>query len=132
MNRDLFVFIAFCVFMLLVGIRLKQRFGEKKLQKEDTIAKNQRPKYARMDEDPEIKQKRKNRERRIRRFTLLQMVVLFVLIIFMIPALVRDILLISDIDIPNLFLRCIIFIFSIYIFVLSYLKVFGKKQESQE
>lgn len=132
MNRDLFIFIAFCVFMLLAGMRLKQRFGDKQRRNAEKIAKNQRSKIAKMSEDPEMRRKRENREKRIRRFTILQMIVLFGLILFMIPALVRDLLLVSDIDIPNIFLRCIIFIFSIYIFILSYVKVFGKHSKTQE
>lgn len=131
MNMDTFIFVGFCIFMLLVGMRLKQRFGEKRKKEEARINKNQRPKMANTDEPEAVREHRERRERRTRLFTIIQMIVLFGLMVFMIPALVRDLMAFSTIDKMNLFLRCFIFIFTIYIFILSYLKVFQKKKEEE-
>ncbi|MGL5681867.1 MAG: hypothetical protein ACRDDZ_02290 [Marinifilaceae bacterium] len=132
MDKDLFIFIAFCVFMFMAGMRLRQRFKERKQEASQNIQKNQRSKMARMPEDPEMMRKRINREKRIRRFTILQMVILFALMILMIPVLTRDIASLDTVNITDFVLRSLIFIFSIYIFVFSYIKVFGKKKEQAE
>lgn len=130
MSRDTFVLIAFCVFMLLAGMRLKQRFGNKKKAEEAAkINKNQRPKMAEEEEPPLVKEKRLGREKRVRLFTMIQLVVLFGLMVFMTPSLVKDFMLPGQVDALNLFLRCLIFVFTIYIFILGYLKVFGRKRE---
>ncbi len=133
MNWDIYIFIAFCVFMLLVGMRLKQRLsGGKKAKSVSGIRKNQRPKMAAnlAEEPPLVREKRIRREKRVRFFTIAQLVVLFGLMVFMLPALVKDFMLPEAINWPNFFLRCLIFIFTIYIFILGFLKVFGRgKQE---
>lgn len=132
MSRDTFILIAFCVFMLLVGMRLKQRFSKwKDAKTTERVNKNQRPKMAAAEEPPVVKAARERREKRVRFFTIAQMVLLFLLMIYMIPALVRDISLIGSVDISNLILRCLIFVCTIYIFILGYIKVFGKKKKEE-
>lgn len=127
---DTLIFIAFCVFALLVGMRIKQRFSAKKeTGGQERVNKNQRPKQTNAEEPPEIARRRKNRERRVRVFTIVQLVVLFGLMIFMMPALVTDILHPGHVDAMNMFLRCLIFIFTIYIFILGYIKVFRPKHK---
>lgn len=125
MNRDLFIFIAFCVFALLVGMRLKQRFGSKKTEDGTKVNKNQRPKTA--NEPPEVAEKRKRREKRVKIFVIVQLVVVFGLIVFMIPALTRDLMSFSTADAANVFLRCLIFVFAILVFITGFMKVFRKK-----
>ena len=46
MSKDTLIFVAFCVFAFLVGMRMKQRWSDwkKKKQPEERISKNQRPK----------------------------------------------------------------------------------------
>lgn len=124
MNRDLFIFIAFCVFALLVGMRLKQRFGSKKTDDGTKVSKNQRPKMA--NEPPEVVAKRKKREKRVRIFVIVQLVVVFGLIVFMIPALTKDLMSLSTVDPVNVFLRCLIFVVAILVFVTGYMKVFRR------
>ena len=79
------------------------------------------------DEPPEVRAKRERREKRVRFFTIAQLFVLGGLMIYMIPALVRDFMVPGRVDAMNMILRCLIFLFTIYIFILSYLKLFGKK-----
>ncbi|MDL2251305.1 hypothetical protein LJC12_00465 [Odoribacter sp. OttesenSCG-928-J03] len=133
MTQDSYILIAFCVFMLLLGMRLRNRFAlKKKGEPQERINKNQRPKMADSEEPPFVKEKRLKRERRVRRFTIVQLVVLFCLMIYMIPALVRDIAMPAGVDFSNLFLRSLIFLLTIYIFVVGYIKVFGKKHKAEQ
>lgn len=129
MSRDLYIFIAFCIFMLMVGMRLRKRWNsrQEKIGRRP-VRKNQRPKMAAAEEPDFVKERRLRRERRTRYFTIVLLVVLFGLLIFMIPALVRDLWVPDKTEFSNLFLRCLIFILTIYIFVLGYLKVFKKKK----
>lgn len=129
MSRDLYIFIAFCIFMLMAGMRLRKRWNsrQEKIGRRP-VRKNQRPKMAAAEEPAFVKERRLRRERRTRYFTIVLLVVLFGLLIFMIPALVRDLWVPDKTGFSNLFLRCLIFILTIYIFVLGYLKVFKKKK----
>ena len=128
MGRDFYILIAFCVFMFMLGVRLKRRWNNRKQKTAHTrINKNQRPKMAASDEPPLVRETRLRRERRTRYFTIILLFVLFGLMVFMIPALIRDLMQPEGLEISNLFLRCLIFVFTIYIFVLGYLKVFRKK-----
>lgn len=135
MSKDTLIFAAFCVFAFLVGLRLKQRWDtwKKGKQPEEKINKNQRPKAALADEEPEeVRVRRLRRESRVRFFTIAQLIVLGGLMIYMIPALVTDMMLPGRVEATNIILRCLIFVFTIYIFILGYLKVFrrGNKEET--
>lgn len=130
--RDTYIFIAFCVFMLLLGMRLKQRLSGRKKETQEKINKNQRPKVAASEEPQEVKDRRLRRERRTRYFTIAQLFVLLGLMVFMIPALVRDLTTPENSDAGNLILRCVIFAFTIYVFILGYLRAFGKKRKNNE
>lgn len=132
MDRDTLILVAFCIFALLLGMRLKQRLGAWKKQKNEVkMNKNQRPKMAHAEEPAEVRAKRLRREKRIRRFTIVQLLVLLGLMIYMVPALIKDFMVPGRVDVSNLFLRCLIFIFTIYIFILGYIKVFGRKQKEE-
>lgn len=130
MSRDTLILIAFCVFAFLLGIRIKQRFsGMKSKKNEVPLNKNQRPKRAQTEEPPEVRERRLRRERRVRFFTIAQLFVLAGLMIYMIPALIRDFMVPGRVDMMNIILRCLIFIFTIYIFILGYIKAFGRKNK---
>ncbi|MEG2227859.1 MAG: hypothetical protein RRY39_05095 [Odoribacter sp.] len=121
---------AFCVFAFLVGMRLKQRIsGWKKSKAEIKINKNQRSKIANAEESSEENKSLQRRKKRVRIFTIIQLFVLGGLMIYMIPALVKDFMLPGRVDAMNIFLRCLIFVFTIYIFILGYLKVFRQKDK---
>lgn len=131
MSKDTLIFVAFCVFAFLVGMRMKQRWSEwrKKKQPEVRVNKNQRPKSEHVDEPPEVKARRLRRESRVRFFTIAQLFVLAGLMFYMVPALVRDFMLPGRVDAMNIILRCLIFVFTIYIFILGYIKVFRRKNK---
>lgn len=132
--RDFFILLGFCVFTFLLGMRLKQRLAKKKPNGgQIRIRKNQRPKMAACGEEPPlVKERRLRRERRTRYFTVVLLFVLFGLMIFMIPALVADLSMPERIRLPHFFLRCFIFVFTIYIFVLGYLKVTKRKEGGKQ
>ncbi|MDR1756771.1 MAG: hypothetical protein LBR65_07445 [Culturomica sp.] len=133
MNRDSYIFIAFCVFMLLVGMRWRQRWKEARKKKTEAgVPKNQRPKVAAAGEPEEVRVRRLRREKRVRLFTIVQLVVLFGLLVFMIPALVKDIADPGGIVWQNFVLRALIFLFAIYVFTIGYIKIFRKKSEDRE
>lgn len=115
MSKDTLIFVAFCVFAFLVGMRMKQRWSDwkKKKQPEERISKNQRPKAVPADEPPEVKARRLRREGRVRFFTIAQLFLLGGLMFYMVPALVRDFMLPGRVDATNIILRCLIFVFTI-------------------
>lgn len=131
MNWDIYIFIAFCVFMLMVGMRIRQRWNNRNKTPERKVNKNQRPKMAASGEPPEVKARRIRREKRVRFFTIAQLFVLFALMVYMAPSLVRDLMLPQGMDVPNFFLRCLIFVFTIYIFILGYWKAFKRKKKEE-
>ncbi len=132
--REFFILIGFCVFTFLLGMRLKQRLAKKKPEgRQIRIHKNQRPKMAACGEEPPlVRERRLRRERRTHVFTVVLLFVLFGLMIFMIPALVTDLSMPDRIRYPHFFLRCFIFVFTIYIFVLGYVKVSRRIKERRE
>lgn len=132
--RELLIVIGFCVFTFLLGMRLRQRWGKKKQSEpEIRIRKNQRSKMAAMEEEPPlVREKRLRRERRTYYFTVVLLFVLFGLMMFMIPALTADMSIPERMKDPNFFLRCFIFVFTIYVFILGYLKIVRRKREGRK
>lgn len=129
MSRETYILIAFCVFAFLVGIRLKNRFSKKRgAAQQPQIQKNQRPKQAR-GELPQTAPARRDRSKTIRLFTILMMVMVLLLIFGMLPTLIRDIQRPGDVDFSNLFLRVLIFIFAILVFISSYIKLAGQRKK---
>lgn len=127
---DTVIFIAFCVFLFLVGYRLRQRFRKVRIS-EDTLLQKSRPSLE--QEEPEIvRERRCGREERTRRFTIAMLCVLFLLMAFMIPMLVRDVQRFEQIDKMNFIMRVVIFLFTLYVFVLGYLKIFSKRKPPED
>ena len=127
---DTVIFIAFCVFLFLVGYRLRQRFRKVRLS-EDTLLQKSRPSLE--QEEPEIvRERRRGREERTRRFTIAMLCVLFLLMAFMIPMLMRDVQRFGQIDKMNFIMRIVIFLFTLYVFVLGYLKIFSKRKPPED
>ncbi len=123
---DTVIFIAFCVFLFLVGYRLRQRFQKARIS-EDTLLQKSRRSLEQEEGEPEIvRERRRRREERTRRFTIAMLCVLFLLMAFMIPMLVRDVQRFGQIDKMNFIMRVVIFLFTLYVFVLGYLKIFSK------
>ncbi len=78
-------------------------------------------------EIPEEHKERPGKAKTKRVFTWIVVLVLFVMVLYMIPALVRDLMLVNEINSPTLFLRIIIVVFALYTLISGYLKVTKKK-----
>ncbi|MFA8436646.1 MAG: hypothetical protein ACEPOZ_19220 [Marinifilaceae bacterium] len=102
MNKEHYIILGLCVFAFLVGSRLKKKFSSK--PKPVHIPKNQRSKMARA-----AKQAIPSKKEKVKRILLwIQVFVIFGLLIFMIPALSRDIVMAEGKFNQNLVLRILI------------------------
>lgn len=117
MNGDIIIFIAFCIFVFLLGIRIKQRLSEQR----DKKTKDNDTGYT-----PAISEKQNRRERIL---AIIQLCVFGGLAIYMIPILIRDFTMEGQTESLEIFLRCLIFIFTIYIFILAWIKVLRPKNK---
>lgn len=128
MNQETYILIGICVFCLLLGNRLKKWFGKKNEAKiQPVLNKNQRPKAAKQEYPTG---RYRNREKAKRIFTYIVIVVLFLLVLLMMPALVRDVMLIGKYGMSqNLFLRLLIVVFGMLTLVSAYLKVRKHKKD---
>ena len=89
MNREIYIVVGLSIFAFLLGIQLKKKFS-KKVVDEPKIHKSQRSKMSKVSQD--LPQKKQSKYPKIKTFFLwLQVVVLFSIIVFMVPALSRDI-----------------------------------------
>lgn len=97
MSRDTLVLAAFCIFIVILVVRMRQRYRELKNHPEQ----EERWKESRW------------------RYTLLvvQFVVLGGLMLYMVPLLMDDFERWREVDKMKVFLRCLIFIFTIYTFI---------------
>lgn len=120
---DTVVFIAFCVFVLLLGIRIKQRWQSGK--KETPVSEEEEMPKNSIAWNNRLKKKR-------RRFIFLwiQLMVLAGLSVYMIPFLIRDFTAGNSTPLVNIILRCLIFVFTIYIFGSVCVKVFCKRNKA--
>jgi len=125
-NKNIFVLIGVCVLAFLVGIRLKKALGNKKKDSNKKINKNQRGKVA--YEIPEEHKERPGKAKTKRVFTWMVVGVLFVLVLYMIPALIRDIVMVEEVYSPTLFLRLVIIVFALFTMISGYLKLTRKKK----
>lgn len=126
MDKNIFVLIGVCVFAFLIGNRLKKALANKKSESPKRINKNQRGKAA--YEIPEEHKERPGKAKTKRVFTWIVVGVLFILVLYMIPALIRDLVMIEEIYSPTLYLRLIIVIFALFTLVSGYLKLTKKKK----
>lgn len=111
MNQETYIIIGLSVFAFLIGIRLKKSINNKKSK---TTNKNK------TQEKKKHTSPTKEKVKRV--FTIIMLVMVFALLLFMIPALSKDLL--SNVKInQNLVLRIIIVAFSIYILFMGFFKI---------
>lgn len=116
MNQETYIIIGLSVFAFLIGIRLKKSLNNKKSK---ITNKNKHRKNKNQEKETQtsaIKEKIK------RIFTIIMLILVFALLLFMIPALSRDLLSNSKIN-QNLVLRIIIVVFSVYILFMGFVKI---------
>lgn len=132
MSRETIILVGFCVFAFLVGLRLKKYFGNRKQVEENRpINKNQRSKMAKAGQEAP-RYRRHDRKKTIRLFTIFALVIMFGLLVYIIPALVRDVQRPESVDLTNLFLRVLIFLFAILIFITGYLKLAKQRKDEHK
>lgn len=115
------------VFAFLFGLQIKKWLAKKKPQQQPIkIDKSQRSKMAKMvQEEPTKKQ---TKHPKLKSFFLwLQVVVLFFIVIFMMPALSRDIMIADGNYDQKLILRILIVAFASYTLFVGLNKLFKKK-----
>ncbi|MFT5750202.1 MAG: hypothetical protein ACI93S_001478 [Ancylomarina sp.] len=125
MNKEIYIVVGLSIFAFLLGIQLKKKFS-KKVVDAPKIDKSQRSKIAKKaSESPQGKQ---SKHPKIKSFFLwLQVVVLFFIIIFMIPALSRDIMIADGNYDQKIILRILIVTFAAYTLFVGLNKLFKKK-----
>jgi cobalamin biosynthesis protein CobD/CbiB len=117
MNKEYYIIIGACVFAFLIGQRLKKKL--KKVPEPRQYRGKAVKKTRKTTHPPKSKQKEKIK----RIFTWAMLVLVFGLLIFMIPALSRDLLSNTEGITENLVLRILIVAFSLYILVMGYIKL---------
>lgn len=126
MNREIYIVVGLSVFAFLLGIQLKKWFAKKKPVANQKIHKAQRSKIAKQaQESPQEKQVKHPKLKSF--FLWLQVVVLFFIIIFMMPALSRDIMVANGNYDQKLILRILIVAFAAYTLFVGLNKLFKKK-----
>ncbi len=125
MNKEIYIVVGLSVFAFLLGIQLKKRFSKKAVDA-PKIHKSQRSKIAKQaSASPQEKQ---SKHPKLKSFFLwLQVVVLFFIIVFMMPALSRDIMVAEGNYDQKLILRILIVAFAAYTLFVGLNKLFKKK-----
>ena len=125
MNKEIYILVGVSVFAFLLGTLLKKRFSKKTVEAPQ-IHKSQRSKIAK--QAPESPQGKQSKHPKIKTFFLwLQVVVLFFIIVFMMPALSRDIMVADGNYDQKLILRILIVAFAAYTLFVGLNKLFKKK-----
>ncbi len=125
MNKQIYILIGLSVFAFLLGTQLKKRFSKKKVEA-PRIDKSQRSKMAKQSSAQTTKSQ--SRFPKIKTFFLwLMIVVLFFIIIFMMPALSRDIMLAEGDYDQKLILRILIAASAAYTLFVGLNKLLKKK-----
>lgn len=117
MNNEIYILVGICVLTFIIGHKLKQKLSKPeplKHTKRGQKTKNQK----------EISSSFSTKKEKLKVVFLYTVLVLvFGLLIFMIPALSRDILSNKQSDNQNLILRILIVAFATYILFMSFLKL---------
>ena len=128
MNKEIYIVVGMSIFAFLLGIQLKKKFSKKKIDA-PKIHKSQRSKLAKQAQ--KLPQEKQTKYPKIKSFFLwLQVVVLFVIIVFMIPALSRDIMVAEGNYDQKLILRLLIVVFATYTLFVGLIKLLKKKSKS--
>lgn len=117
MNKEIYILVGICVLTFIIGHKLRQKLSKpepKKLTKK-TKKKKSDSKLA------PVTPSRKEKFKIV--FLYIVLVLVFGLLLFMIPALSRDILSNNQVDIQNLILRILIAAFATYILFMVFLKL---------
>jgi len=126
MNTEIYILIGISLFTLLIGHKLKQYY--KKSQTKGTNKK--KPKGKKLSEKKLSSSKRKEKVKTV--FLYIQLFLVFSLLIFMIPALSRDILSNQTGYDEKLILRILIVVFAGYILFMGFLKLMKSRKNNEQ
>ena len=125
MNTEIYILIGISVFAFLIGHKLRQKF--KKSQTPKNSGKSAKRKKLPITQSSSSKRKEKVKKV----FLYIQLFLVFGLLIFMIPALSRDILSNQTGFDQKLILRIIIVVFATYILFMGFLKLMNSPKVKQ-
>lgn len=117
MNNEIYILVGICVLTFLIGYKLKQKLNKPEIQKHSKRGKKAKNNSKTLPLASSKKEKLKII------FLYIVLFLVFGLLIFMIPALSRDILSNQKIDNQNLILRILIVAFATYILFMGFLKL---------
>lgn len=117
MNNEIYILVGICVLTFIIGHKLKQKLNKPKIQKHTKKGKHEKNNSKISSSTTSKKEKFKTI------FLYIVLVLVFGLLIFMIPALSRDILSNKQIINQNLILRILIVAFATYILFMGFLKL---------
>jgi anaerobic C4-dicarboxylate transporter len=117
MNNEIYILVGICVLTFIIGHKLKQKLNKpepKKHTRRGEKTKNNK----------EISSSATSKKEKLKiAFLYTVLVLVFGLLIFMIPALSKDILSNNHVDYQNLILRILIVAFATYILFMGFLKL---------
>lgn len=117
MNNEIYILVGICVLTFIIGHKLKQKLHKSEPQKHTRRGKKTK-------NNKEISSSATSKREKLKIVFLYTVLVLvFGLLIFMIPALSRDILSNNQVDYQNLILRILIVAFASYILFMGFLKL---------
>jgi anaerobic C4-dicarboxylate transporter len=123
MNEQIYILIGICILAFLIGSKLRKKSNGNRNIK--ASHKNQKTKS-----DQSSTSSKKEKIKTI--FLYIQLILVVALLIFMIPALSRDLLSNAQVNNQNLVLRILIVGFAIYILVIGYLRLRKKTLNSKK
>lgn len=117
MNKEIYILVGICVLTFIIGHKLRQKLSKPEPKKLTKKVKKTKSDSKLAPVAPSRKEKFKIV------FLYIVLVLVFGLLLFMIPALSRDILSNNQVDIQNLILRILIAAFATYILFMVFLKL---------
>lgn len=126
MNTEIYILIGISIFAFLIGHKLRQHL--KKTQPK--VVSNKKGKGKKQTEKTISPSKSKEKLKRV--FVYIQLLLVFSLLVFMIPALSRDLLTNQTEYDEKLILRIIIVVFSVYILFMGFLKVMKANNKGEK
>lgn len=120
MNKEIYILVGICVLTFIIGHKLRQKLSKPELKKLTKKAKN----------DSKLAPVLSSRKEKFKIvFLYIVLVLVFSLLIFMIPALSRNILSNNVVDYQNVILRILIVAFATYILFMVFLKLRNSTQK---
>jgi len=134
MNQQTYIIIGISIFTFLIGLKLKKRFSKKPIIQSQHLGKQFGKKYKDKKSKADILDQQKNKnlirkERWRALFLKIILVFLFFLVLFMIPAIMRTLMVSNYAINENIILRILILSLALMSLIAGFVKVFSKKNK---